>query len=118
MKNVARVVSLLALVVVAWPAVSSAADKPKTQLLANGLVKAVSATSLTVTADAKDSTFAVDAKTKVHGRGIGTKSKAKGGKPTIPDLLKEGDRVSVTYQAMGMMMHAMSIEVTSAGTTR
>ena len=119
MKNIARVVSLLALVVVvAWPAVSSAADKPKNQLLANGLVKAVSATSLTVTADAKDATFAIDAKTKVHGKGIGTKSKAKGGKPTIPDLLKDGDRVSVTYQLMGTMMHAVSIEVTSVGTTR
>jgi hypothetical protein len=118
MKSIARVVSLLALVVVAWPAASSAADKPKNQLLANGIVKTVSATSLTVTADAKDTIFAVDAKTKVHGKGIGTKSQAKGGKPTIPDLLKEGDRVSVTYQQMGTMMHAMSIEVTPAGTAR
>jgi len=113
MKHVARVISLLALVV-ATAAVVSAADKPKTLLLPNGLVKAATATSLTVTADGKDTTFAVDGKTKVHGKGIGTKSKAKGGKPTIPDLLAAGDRVTVSYQQMGTMMHAMSVEVTAA----
>jgi hypothetical protein len=118
MKNIARVLSLLALVVALSPAIASAADKPKNQLLPNGIVKTVSATSITVTADAKDTTFAVDAKTKVHGKGMGTKSQAKGGKPTIPDLLKEGDRVSVTYQQMGTMMHAVSIDVTSAGAAR
>jgi hypothetical protein len=41
---------------------------------------------------------------------MGTKSEAKGGKPTITDLLKEGDRVSVTYQEMGSTMHASRIE--------
>jgi len=118
MKNIARVLSLLVLVVALSPATASAADKPKNQFLANAIVKTVSATSLTVTADAKDTTFAVDAKTKVHGKGIGTKSQIKGGKPTIPDLLKEGDRVSVTYQVMGTMMHAVSIEVTPPATAR
>ena len=118
MKNIGRVLSLLALVVALSPASPSAADKPKNQLLPNGIVKTVSATSLTVTAGAKDTTFAVDAKTKVHGKGVGTKSQIKGGKPTIPNLLKEGDRVSVTYQQMGAMMHAVSIEVTPAATAR
>ena len=113
MKHVARVISLLALVV-ATAAVVSAADKAKTQMLPNGLVKAVTATSLTVTADGKDANFAVDGKTKVHGKGIGTKSKAKGGKPAITDLLAAGDRVTVSYQQMGTMMHAMSVEVTAA----
>jgi hypothetical protein len=117
MKHVARVLSF-ALAVALWPAVSSAADKPKNQLLPNGIVKAVSATSLTVATGGKDATFAVDAKTKVHGKGIGTKSKAKGGKPTIPDLLAAGDRVTVTYQQMGAMMHAVNIEVTTAGAAR
>ena len=118
MKNVARVLSLLVLAVALSAAVSSAADKPKNQLLPNGIVKSVSATSVTVTANAKDSTFAVDGKTKVHGKGIGTKSKAKGGKPTIPDLLAEGDRVTVTYQQMGSTLHAVSIEVSSTGAAR
>jgi hypothetical protein len=118
MKNIARILSLLALVAALSPAMASAADKPKNQLLPNGIVKTVSATSITVTAGAKETTFAVDAKTKVHGKGIGTKSKAKAGKPTIPDLLKEGDRVTVTYQQMGAMMHAVSIEVTPAATAR
>ncbi len=118
MKNMARLLSLLVLIAVAWPAVSSAVDKPKNQLLPNGIVKAVSAASLTVSADGKDTSFAVDAKTKVHGKGIGTKSKAKGGSPTIADLLSVGDRVTVTYQQMGSMMHAVGIEVTSAAATR
>jgi len=118
MKNIAHVLSLLALVAALSPAIASAVDKPKNQLLPNAIVKTVSATSITVTADAKDTTFAVDAKTKVHGKGIGTKSQVKGGKPTIPDLLKAGDRVSVTYQQMGTMMHAVNIEVTPAATAR
>ena len=114
MKRIARALSFLVLVALASPPMASAADKPKNQLLPNGLVKSVSAASLTVTADGKDATFAVDGKTKVHGKGVGTKSKAKGGKPTISDLLKEGDRVTVTYQHMGAMMHAVGIEVTTA----
>ena len=118
MKNLPRVLSLLVVVVAAWSAALSAADKAKNQLLPNGIVKAVSAASLTVSADGKDTSFAVDAKTKVHGKGIGTKSKAKGGHPTIADLLSEGDRVTVTYQQMGTMMHAVGIEVTSAAATR
>ena len=107
-------VTLFAVALFAWPARSSAAQKPKNELLPNGTVKSVSATSLTVTAKDKDMTFNVDGKTQVIGKGIGTKSKAAAGKPTIVDLLKAGDRVTVTYQAMGAAMHASKIEVTTA----
>ena len=113
MKNVARILSILAVMTIGLAAVSSAAD-PKPGMLANAVVKEVSGSSVIVTADAKDTTFAVDAKTKVVGKGIGTKSKAKGGKATISDLLVAGDRVTVKYQTMGTMMHAMGIEVTSS----
>src|SRR5438477_9309586 len=109
MRRIALLAILMfTLALAGWPAVSSAA-KAKNQLLANATVKSVSATSVTVTADGKDTTFGVDSKTKVVGKGMGTKSAAKGGKVTVVDLLKEGDRVSVTYQAMGAMNHASRI---------
>jgi hypothetical protein len=87
-----------------------AAQKAKNQTVSNATVKSVTASSLSVTAGDKDMTFEIDAKTNVVGKGMGTKSAAKGGKPTITDLLKEGDRVSVTYQEMGSTMHASRIE--------
>jgi hypothetical protein len=111
-------IPLLFLSMVAWLAVSSGAAQAKDQFLPNATVKSVSGTSLTVTANGKDTTFSVDAKTRVVGKGIGTKSKAKGGKPTIVDLLKEGDRVTVTYHEMGATMQASKIDVTAAGPTR
>ena len=114
MRTLTLAVPLLALSLVAVPALSSAQAKPKNQLLPNGTVKSVSATSLTVTAKDKDMTFGVDGKTHVVGKGIGTKSRAVAGKPTIVDLLKAGDRVTVTYQDMGGTMHASKIEVTTA----
>jgi len=106
-------VPLFALSVLLWPSAASGQAKAKNRMLPNGTVKSVSATSVTVTALGKDTTFTVDPKTKVVGKGIGTKSAAKGGKPTVVDLLKEGDRVTVTYQDMGGTMHASTIEVAS-----
>jgi hypothetical protein len=110
------VIPLLALLFAALPTLSSAQAKPKNHMLPNGMVKSVSASSLTVTAKDKDMTFDVDGKTQVVGKGIGTKSRAAAGKPTIVDLLKAGDRVTVTYQDMSGKMHASKIEVTAGGT--
>ena len=107
------VVPLLALCVLAAPSHSSAAGKDK--LLPAGTVKSVTPTSLTVTADGKDSTFTVDAKTNVIGKGIGTKTAAKGGKATIADLLAAGDRVAVTYQESGATMRAGRVELIAKG---
>lgn len=109
---------LLVLALVGLPAVSSAAAASK--LAANGVVKAVTATSLTVNGtDGKDMTFMVDAKTKVVGKGVGTAAaaKGKGGKASITDLLGAGDRVTVKYQDMSGMMHAMSVERTAKAMT-
>lgn len=108
-------VLFLALTFVAVPQFASAQAKPKNQLVPNGTVKSVSATSLVVTAKDKDMTFVVDSKTQVVGKGIGTKSRAAGGKPMIVDLLKAGDHATVTYQDMGGTLHASKIEVTAAG---
>jgi hypothetical protein len=111
-------IPLLALSVGLWPSAASAHAKAKNQMLPNGTVKSVTGTSLVVTALGKDTTFAVDARTKVVGKGVGTKSAAKGGKPTIVDLVKEGDRVTVTYQETGGTMHASTIEVAARRPTK
>jgi hypothetical protein len=92
----------------------SAQKAGKAQVLVNGIVKSVSGTSLTVTANNKDTTFTVDPTTSVVGKGIGTKSREKGGKPMITDLIKEGARVSVTYHDTNGTMHASKIDVLAA----
>ncbi len=116
MRVFGRVLALFVLSLAVWPTMSSAAaDKPKNQLLPNGTVKSVSQTSLTVSGKDKEMTFVVDAKTQVVGKGIGSKSAAAGGKPTIVGLLKEGDRVNVTYQMVGPATRASKIEVLSVG---
>ena len=111
-------VPFIVLALVGLPAVSSAATP--TKLAANATVKSATATSLTVSgADGKDMTFAIDAKTKVVGKGVGTAAaaKGKGGRASIADLLGAGDRVNVKYQEMGGMMHATSVERTNKAMT-
>jgi len=106
--------SIATLIMAISPAVASAQSaKPKNQLLPNATVKSASASSLVVTTLGKEQTFTVDARTQVVGKGIGTKSKAKGNKPGIVDLLKAGDRVTLTYQDTGGAMHASKIEVSA-----
>jgi uncharacterized protein DUF5666 len=100
------------------PAPAAAQAKAKSQILPNGTVKSVSSTSLVVTSVGKDTTFAIDTRTQVIGKGVGTKSKAKGDKPSIVDLVKEGDRVTVTYQDAGGTMRASRIEVASSKAAR
>jgi hypothetical protein len=102
-------IPVLAVCVLALPNNASAAGK--TKLLPNATVKSITATMLTVTADGKDTSLTVDAKTNVIGKGLGTKTRAKGGKATITDLLSVGDRVSVTYQEDGTAMHASKVQL-------
>ena len=105
-----RRMHLFAIALLAVCLAAGTAFAAKSKLLPNASVKSVSGTALTVTADGKDTTFSVDAKTKVTGKGIGTKAAAKGGKATIADLLSEGDRVSVTYEEKGAVNYASRIE--------
>lgn len=102
-------IPVLAVGVLALPIDASAAGK--TKLLANATIKSLTPTVLTVTADGKDTSITVDAKTNVIGKGLGTKTKAKGGKATITELLGVGDRVSVTYEESGTAMHASKVEL-------
>ena len=83
-----------------------AAPKPEAAKAetASGTVSAVSGNSLTIKGASGDATFAIDNKTTVSGTGMGTagrKLMAEGGKPTLADLVKEGDMVSVTYKDAG-----------------
>jgi hypothetical protein len=65
-----------------------------------GKVTAVSADSITVSGKSGEEKLAVDAKTTVVGRGMGTKAKEMKGenKPTtITDFVKTGDEVAAKY---------------------
>ena len=75
-----------------------AAPKP---MMATGVVSAVSESSLTIKGKTGDQTFAIDTKTTVEGKGIGTadrKLRETGEKPTITKFVQEGDTVTVTYR--------------------
>jgi len=87
---------------------SAAAQSKK----ANGTVKAVSDSSLTVTDAGKDMTFAIDKATKVQAKGAGTATKAAGGAISITSLLAAGDKVQVTYAESGGAMKAQTVRLT------
>jgi uncharacterized protein DUF5666 len=113
-----RSVRAFAVVVIALSALAApgaaAQGKVKNLLLPNATVKSVSATALVVLSLGMESTFTVDTTTQVVGKGIGTRSKAKGDKPTVADLLAQGDRVTVTYHEAGGTMRATKIEVSKS----
>ena len=96
------------------PAVGVQAQGKAKSMTASGTVKAVSGSSLTVTAaGGKDMTFTVDKDTKAIGKGLGTKGAPTGGKLAVTDAISTGDTVSVTYHDMGGTMHAASVRVVS-----
>ena len=94
-------------------ATAGSAPAPKAQTAA-GVVSAVTGSSLTIKGKAGDVTFTVDPKTTVSGTGIGTAARKMGeagAKPTIPDLVHEGDSVSVTYHDMDGTKHASVVRI-------
>ena len=112
-------VSVLGLCIAAQPvAVHAQAKKMSAKTMsASGTVKSVSGTSLVVTGGGKDWTFTLDSSTKFTGKGLGTKSKEKGGALMATDAVHEGDMVSVSYHDMSGTMHAASVRVTSSKMT-
>jgi hypothetical protein len=85
---------------------------------ANGTVKSVAATTMTISGSSGggatfEQTFTIDGSTKVVGRGAGTAAAAAGGKTAITDLVGSGDRVSVTYHTTGNTLHAAEVRVTT-----
>lgn len=91
-------------------------SEPKAEM-SNGTVDAVTATSLTVAGSvsggAFKQTFTIDRGTKVIGHGAGTAAQAAGGKMVITDYVTKGDRVSVSYHAVGDSLHATEVRVTA-----
>lgn len=90
-----------------------AAPKPKA-MTATGVVSAVTGNSLTIKEKTGDATFTVDTKTVVSGTGVGTagrKLQEAGGKPTVNELVKEGDTVSVTYHEDGAAKNAATVRI-------
>ena len=73
-------------------------------------------TSLTVKGSAGESTFVVDPKTNVIGRGLGTQARASaaaGNTQTIKDLVAAGDAVTVTFHETGGAKHAAQVRISS-----
>jgi hypothetical protein len=105
--------TIKAIAEVAPAATAGAAPAPKAQTV-TGVVSAVSGSSLTIKGKAGDVTFTVDPKTTVSGTGIGTAARKMGeagAKPTIPDLVHEGDSVSVTYHDVDGAKHASVVRI-------
>ena len=110
------VLALVALPIVIQADQGATAPKPKT-LNAMGTVSAVTADSLTVKNKADSWTFTVDKTTTVNAKGATHKTAElkKDGKPsTLPEFVKVGDAVTVSYHDMGGTKHAASIRVTAS----
>ena len=93
--------------------VAIAAQKPKT-MMAQGKVTAVTGDSLAIMKGSETMTFAVDASTKVLGKGLGTmanEKKAKGEPFTVADGVALDDIVKVTYHDVAGKMHASQVNV-------
>lgn len=93
----------------------AAGAAPKT-MRASGVVSAVTGSSLTIKGSGGETTFVIDSKTNVIGRGAGTKAKAmksEGQKTTIGDFVHTGDTVNVTYKEEGGAKHASQVRVTA-----
>jgi hypothetical protein len=112
MTRLLALVSAAALVMTIGVGVSAQAPKTMT---AQGLVSAVTTTSLSVKGSSESWTFTIDKDTEVTAKGATRKSlalKADGKSSVLTDFVKVGDRVSVSYSEMGTMKHAVSISVT------
>jgi hypothetical protein len=82
--------------------------------VANGTVKAVSLSRVTLDSGGKDLTFAINSDTNVIARGATTATKAAGGKTTIADFVHSGDSVSITYLEQAGTMTASEVRVRAA----
>src|SRR5262245_29043314 len=79
--------------------------------VANGTVKEVTQSRLTLESRGEDITFAVNAETDVLARNASKTTKAVGGKTTISDFVHDGDTVSITYLDRGGAMTASQVRV-------
>jgi hypothetical protein len=114
MTRVLAIVSTAALVIGIGVGVSAQGTKT---MNAEGVVSAVTTTSLTVKGTKESWTFTIDKDSEVTAKGATHKSlalKADGKSSVLTEFVKVGDRVTVSYHDMGTMKHAASISVTQA----
>ena len=95
---------------------STSDDRAATRVeTATGTVDSISGTMLvisgTMSGGTFKQTFTIDGETKVVGEGAGSAAAAKGGRIAITDIVKTGDRVSVSYHKMGTTLHAAEVRL-------
>jgi hypothetical protein len=79
--------------------------------IAEGKVKSVTQSQLTVAADGRDFTFAINSDTDVLARGATKATKAAGGSTAITTFVHEGDAVSVSYRETAGTMTATEVRL-------
>jgi uncharacterized protein DUF5666 len=95
---------------------TAAAADPNAEEWSKGKVQSISATSLTITGSSGaatfSQTFAIDANTRIVGKGAGTMTQAKGGRMKATDYVASGDSVNVAFHRVGgESLHASEIRV-------
>ena len=122
MKRVAAIaltVMLVALPVLAATAEQEAKPTAKSGNV-NGVVSAVTNTSLTVKTSSGEETFSIVEKTKVIGSKMGRQAEAMkkaGEKIVITEFVQTGDTVSVKFMDDGATKKASEVRVTKKATT-
>jgi hypothetical protein len=79
--------------------------------IADGTVKAVTLSQVTLASGGKDMTFVINRDTDVLARGASKTTKAAGGTTTIADFIHSGDEVSVSYVDKAGTMTASQVRV-------
>jgi type 1 fimbria pilin len=95
--------------------VSSSVNLQAADKTVSGTVAAVSPDSITINTKTESVKLGVDAKTKVVGTGVGTKTakmKEEKKSPQIVDFVKAGDQVSAKYDDTSK--HASEVRLTKA----
>ena len=91
--------------------VGSAGPGPGASKIADGKVKSVSASHMTIASDGHDVTFAITGDTDVLAKGASKATKAAGGGTPLTTFVHSGDDVSVTYKEAAGAMTASEIRV-------
>ena len=91
--------------------VGSAGPGPGASKIADGKVKSVSASHMTITSDGHDVTFAITGDTDVLAKGASKATKAAGGGTPLTTFVHSGDTVSVTYKEAAGAITASEIRV-------
>ena len=94
--------------------------KTASDMRSAGTVKAIGGDSITIVGASGGGstftqTFVVSSATKVVGKGAGTAAAANGGRAPFTDLIKAGDKVSISYHKVGDALRASDVRVTMKG---